>query len=43
MSEVCSFLMKGKKRVDPEGRGGRKELGGIYGRKTKIRVYCMRK
>lgn len=28
-----------QKRMDPDGRGGRKELGGVEGGKPAIRIY----
>ena len=41
--EACSFLMRDRKGVDLEGKGGGEELGGINGGKTVIRIYYMRK
>jgi hypothetical protein len=35
--------MRDRKGVDPEGRGGGEELGGVEGGKTIIWIYCMRK
>ena len=40
---ACSFLMRDRKGVDLEGKGGGEELGGINGGKTVIRIYYMRK
>jgi hypothetical protein len=36
---VCSFLIRGRKRVDLDGRRGGEELGGVEGGKTAIRIY----
>ena len=35
--------MKDRNGVDPDGRGGRGELGGGNGRKIVFRLHCMRK
>lgn len=40
--EVCS-LIRGREGVDPDGRGGGKELGGAEGGETIIRIYYVRK
>jgi hypothetical protein len=37
------FFSRERKGVDPEGRGGREELGEAEGRETIVRIYCMRK
>jgi hypothetical protein len=42
-SDACSFLMRDRKGMDPEGRGGREELGGVEGEVYIIRIDCMRK
>ena len=41
--EACSFLMKDRKGVDLEERGGGEELGRVEERETIIRKYCLRK
>ena len=41
--EACSFLMTDRKGVDPEKRRGGEELGGVQGRESIIRVYCIKK
>ena len=41
--EACSFLMIDRKGVDPEKRRGGEELGGVQGRESIIRVYCIKK
>lgn len=41
--EICSFLITNRKGVDPEGRGGVEELGGIEGEETIIIIDCVRK
>ena len=41
--EVCSFLIRDRKGVDPEGKEGGKGLGEIEEGETIIRIYCMRK
>jgi hypothetical protein len=35
--------MRDRKGMDPEGRGGREELGGVEGEVYIIRIDCMRK
>lgn len=35
--------MKDRKGVDPDGRVGTKEYGGVKRRKTVIRIYCEKK
>jgi len=37
------FLMRDRKGVDPERRGGGEDLGGVKGGETVIRIYRMRK
>lgn len=37
------LLMRDRKRINPDGRGGGKELGGVEGGKTIIRVYFVRR
>lgn len=37
------LLMRDRKRIDPDGRGGGKELGEVEGGKTIIRVYFVRR
>ena len=41
--DACSFLMRDRKEVYTEGRGGSKELRGVEGGETAIEIYCMRK
>lgn len=41
--EACSFLKRGRKGVDPEVRGDRKELGRLEEGETIVRIYCLRK
>lgn len=41
--EACPFLMRHRKEVDLDGRGGGKQLRGEERRETVIRLYCMRK
>ena len=41
--EACSFQMRDRKGVDPNGRGGRDQLARREGGETVIMVYCMRK
>lgn len=38
-----SLLKRDRKRVDQDGKGVEKRLGGVEGGETKIRIYCMRK
>lgn len=40
--DACSFLIKDINGVDPDGRGGREEVGGVEEGKTVIRIYYMR-
>jgi hypothetical protein len=35
--------MKARKEVNPNGRGGDEELGGVEGAKTAVRMYYVRK
>lgn len=37
------LLMRDRKRIDPDGRGVGKELGGVEGGRTIIRVYYVRR
>lgn len=39
---ACSFLMRDRSGVDPEGRGGGDVLGGVEGGEAVIRIYGMR-
>lgn len=41
--ETCSFLMRGRRGVDLEGRGGGEGLEGAEGGKTIIGIYCIRR
>lgn len=41
--EACYFLMRNKKGVDLERRGGGEELGGVETVETILRIYCVRK
>lgn len=41
--EVCSFLMRDKKRADPEGRESGGHLGRVERGEIVIRIYCMKK
>lgn len=41
--EDYSLLIKGRKRVCPDGKGDGKELGGGEGREIVFRLYCVRK
>ena len=41
--EVYSLLMRDRKGMDLDRRGGRKDLGGAEGGETVFRVYCMRR
>lgn len=38
---ACSFLMRGRKREDLDGRGGVEELQGAEGGETVFRLYHM--
>ena len=40
--EVCYFLMKDRKGVDLDGRGGGEELGGVEGGEIIIKIYYIR-
>jgi hypothetical protein len=41
--EAClCFLMRDRKGVNLDRKGGRKELGGAEGGKTTIRMYCVK-
>lgn len=40
--EICSFLITDRKEVDPEGRGGVEELGGVEGTHNNDRMYTKR-
>ena len=40
--EACCFLMRHRKGMDPEGKGGEEEVEGVEGEETVIRIYCMR-
>lgn len=35
--------MRDRNQVDPDGRGGREQLGGLEGGKTVIMIYLLRK
>ena len=37
--EACSFLMRHKKEMDLDGRGGGEEIGKVEGGETIIRIY----
>lgn len=41
--EASSFLMRDRKGVDPDGRGGVEEPEGGEGRETALQLHCMRK
>lgn len=41
--EVCSFLLRNRKGMDLDDRGGREELRGAEGGEPVVRKYCMRK
>lgn len=41
--EACSFLMRDRKGLDPDGRGSREELGWTEGEKTVTRICRVKK
>lgn len=41
-SLVACSLMRDRKGVDLDGRGGGKELGGVGEEETVIRIHCLR-
>ena len=41
--EACSFLMRDRKGVDLKGQGGEKELVGVEGGETIVKIHYMRR